>query len=41
MSMEGDPDRQGLAWQMGIWDRISQTKPRHAWFTYPGSDDDR
>ncbi|OLC61995.1 MAG: hypothetical protein AUH89_01915 [Ktedonobacter sp. 13_1_40CM_4_52_4] len=28
MSMEGDPDRQGLAWQMGIWDRISQTYVR-------------
>ncbi len=25
MSIEGDLDRQGLAWQMGVWDRISQT----------------
>lgn len=23
--MEGDLDRQGLAWQKGVWDRISQT----------------
>src|SRR4249920_3228279 len=25
MSMEGVSDRQGLAWQVGVWDRISQT----------------